>query len=509
MTEGHAAPVADAPAAAAGDSTGAAPVAVDTRHHADNHVAQPQPQSLKEQDSTERLTPRPTFMENLASSRDAQFHLDRRDSSELERYFHGPRNMDKHSKWPIFMRMHGSVTPKMILPIFLVGSWATAITCICKWGHNIGVNNILLTVLGFVVGLALSFRSSTAYERWADGRKYWAQLIQTSRNLARTIWVNTGEREGEDGKVDLLRKVAAMNLILAFAVALKHKLRFEPDVAYEDIAGLVGHLDTFAREAHDREVLNPRPKSLWKSAGEYLGVSFAESNPRKLIKRSKKPLGHLPLEILNHLSAYIDSIVANGTLTSGLHQSQAIKPANKRSSRHDGYHERSPDRNRAGAGHPLPAAYSIAISQIAWIYVLVLPFQLYKSLEWVTIPASMVAAYIIIGLATIGSEIENPFGHDVNDLPLDTYCRQIAVEMDIITATPAPNVDDFMSRPENLVLFPLSQNSYGEWKARSKEDIRAALRAKVTANPSFNPALDGSDESTTVTSIAAQTKQSV
>jgi predicted membrane chloride channel (bestrophin family) len=27
------------------------------------------------------------------------------------------------------------------------------------------VSNILLTVLGFVVGLALSFRSSTAYER--------------------------------------------------------------------------------------------------------------------------------------------------------------------------------------------------------------------------------------------------------------------------------------------------------------------------------------------------------
>jgi hypothetical protein len=42
-----------------------------------------------------------------------------------------------------------------------------------------------------------------------------------------------------------------------------------------------------------------------------------------LIKRSKKPLGHLPLEILNHLSAYIDSCVNNGTLTSGLHQSQA------------------------------------------------------------------------------------------------------------------------------------------------------------------------------------------
>lgn len=154
---------------------------------------------------------------------------------------------------------------------------------------------------------------------------------------------------------------------------------------------------------------------------------------------------------------------------------------------------------------PLPTAYSIAIFQISWIYVLVLPFQLYGALDWVTIPASLVAAYIILGLATIGSEIENPFGQDVNDLPLDTYCRQIALELDIITATPRPNVDDFMTRAENLVLFPLSQNGYDEWKDRTVEDIRGALRAKVIASPN---AL-GSDASTVVPSISAQTKQSV
>jgi len=38
---------------------------------------------------------------------------------------------------------------------------------------------------------------------------------------------------------------------------------------------------------------------------------------------------------------------------------------------------------------PLPIAYTIAISQIAWIYVLVLPFQLYTTLQWVTIPGSI------------------------------------------------------------------------------------------------------------------------
>ena len=38
---------------------------------------------------------------------------------------------------------------------------------------------------------------------------------------------------------------------------------------------------------------------------------------------------------------------------------------------------------------PLPSAYTIAIAQISWIYVLVLPFQLYQFLKWITIPASI------------------------------------------------------------------------------------------------------------------------
>lgn len=118
---------------------------------------------------------------------------------------------------------------------------------------------------------------------------------------------------------------SAMNLILAFAVALKHKLRFEPDVAYEDLAGLIAHLDTFANQAHDRSVMHPPSKTPWKSIGEYLGFSFAKSNPRKLIKRSKKPLGHLPIEILIHLSAYIDSCVRNGTLSLAQYQGQACR----------------------------------------------------------------------------------------------------------------------------------------------------------------------------------------
>jgi predicted membrane chloride channel (bestrophin family) len=41
----------------------------------------------------------------------------------------------------------------------------------------------------------LSFRSSTAYERYAEGRRYWAQLILASQNLGRVFWVHTAERK--------------------------------------------------------------------------------------------------------------------------------------------------------------------------------------------------------------------------------------------------------------------------------------------------------------------------
>lgn len=129
MSEGHAAPVADAPAVAAGDSTGTGPVAVHKAHHVDNHHDQGQAHSLKEQDSVERLTPRPTFMQNLANSRDAQFHLDRRDSSELERYFVGGHcDLGTYEVWP-WANM-SSIAISMV-PVIWTSTQNGQFSCVC------------------------------------------------------------------------------------------------------------------------------------------------------------------------------------------------------------------------------------------------------------------------------------------------------------------------------------------------------------------------------------------
>ena len=223
------------------------------------------------------------------------------------------------------------------------------------------MNQLLLTVLGFVVGLALSFRSSTAYERYNDGRKYWAQLAFQSQNLARLIWIHVDERHEKDaelGKQDLLAKINCLNLIAAYAVALKHKLRFEPGVHYDDLKHLVGHLDTFARDADQPEANKP---GIFKTAGQFLGLPMAESNPRKLLKRSRVPLGNLPLEILNHLSVYMKSIYENGTFKVSIYQTQSLNALTS-------FNDVLAGTERI-LSTPLPLAYSIAISQIVSVPV--------------------------------------------------------------------------------------------------------------------------------------------
>ncbi|CAD6584288.1 MAG: hypothetical protein ASARMPRED_001724 [Alectoria sarmentosa] len=412
--------------------------------------------------------------------------LARRHTSTVDDFITKPLDIESHRRMPYFLRMRGSITPRMIVPLLFVAVWATIITYISQFWYELVVSNLLLTVLGFVVGLGISFRTSSAYERYVEGRKYWAQLIQTSRDLARHIWIHAEERHEqnpEEGKADLLAKLTALNLINAFAVSLKRRLRFEPYANYDDLAPLVRNLSTFAGAASDAHSLEEVSPTLLKAMGSYLGLEFLETNPRKHIKRADKDgkkLGNLPLEVLHYLSAYVESIIGNGTLPNGVHQGMIM--ANLASM------------NEVLAGTervvntPLPVAYSIAISQITWTYVIALPFQLWDSLRWVTIPGTVVGAYIILGIAAIGREIEDPFGYDENDLPLDRYCKQIEDEINVIASKERARPDDFIATEGNRLMFSMS---YEAWKSKSTEDIRSTLRARANTKPmtSFLPAM--------------------
>jgi len=394
--------------------------------------------------------------------------------SDLDSYFTGPIDATKSSKLPYFMRLRGSVLPGMILPMLFVAGWSIWITCVHQLVRKLAINSLLLTVLGFLVGLALSFRSSTAYERYNDGRKCWSTLTLNVRNLARIIWVHIREREGEEGPDDLLSKLTAINLLLAFCVSLKHKLRHQPEYDYKDLQGLISNLETFAKQAHQDGDLPPR-KALTtpQRISAYLGITFLEKNPvrrYKAYKKAGKHHGNLPLEIMTYLSSYMDITIQSGTFPTPACQSMAMTYL-------AGMMDSLTNCERISQT-PLPIAYNIVISQITWLYVLFLPFQLVQTLNWIAIPATLIAAYIILGFAAIGREIEDPFGDDVNDLNLDRYCESLAIELDMIISSPAYKRADFITRDDNYVMFPNMNEGYSHWKNKGIEKIREELKKK-------------------------------
>ncbi|PHH87834.1 hypothetical protein CDD83_8350 [Cordyceps sp. RAO-2017] len=399
------------------------------------------------------------------------FH--RRGSFDLDDYFTGPRDIAKHSKWPLILQLHGSIMPKLILPLLLISIWATAITVISAKVHYLGVQSVLITVTGFVVSLSLSFRSSTAYERYTEGRKYWATLVQASQILGRVFWIHATDRGSEfDAREVLLQKLSSMNLLVAFSLALKHSLRFEPYTAYPDLQNLIGHLDTFAKSATEAQgsISTAHKKKFFRGVGEYLGVSFAASNPRKAIKKASRPLGNLPLEILSHLAVTIDTLVANEQLRVPIHQTMAFNALQSLNDVMTG--------TERVLCTPLPIAYTIAISQSTYLYIALLPFQLIPLLQWTAIPATIAASWIILGLLFIGQEVENPFGQDVNDLPLDSYCEQIAADLDIIASFDMRESRKFLTSSNNLPLYPVSTAPVSVWMQRSEEKLREAIKQK-------------------------------
>jgi putative membrane protein len=74
---------------------------------------------------------------------------------------------------------------------------------------------------------------------------------------------------------------------------------------------------------------------------------------------------------------------------------------------------------------PIPYSYSAFIKKFIFIYVITLPFGWVFSLGYFVIPIVPFILYVLASLELIAEEIENPFGEDANDLPVDQICNNI------------------------------------------------------------------------------------
>lgn len=240
---------------------------------------------------------------------------------------------------------------------------------IFKLSDNSHLKNISLMhgLLGFVISLLLVFRTNTAYDRWWEGRRQWGTLVNVSRGLA--IKLQAILPEGHPSKVRF------RNMIPNYAVALKQHLRshFNP----EELE--LGEEDE--SYSHDKHVPNQVAVHLMKEV-------------QQLYKEGVLTGDHLI--ILNEeIRSFTDVCGA----------CERIKNS------------------------PIPFSYSVFLKKFIFFYVMTLPLGYVFSVGYIIIPMIVFIFYVLASLELIAEEIEDPFGIDANDLPIDTICKNIRLHV--------------------------------------------------------------------------------
>ena len=276
--------------------------------------------------------------------------------------------------WLSFIfRIHKSDTFIKLWPmILLIAAYSGAIAFFeiefWRWTEGNKVKNIVVmhTLLGFVISLLLVFRTNTAYDRWWEGRKLWGALTNNSRNLA--IKLN-----GILAKSDIQNRNFFKTLIPQYAVALKNHLRSEStrleldDAAHPELTEI----------DHDKHMPNQVSALLFKKVNTLFETG--------------KIKGEQLIVLNNELQSFAEICGA----------CERIKNT------------------------PIPISYSAFIKKFIFFYVMTLPWGYVFNLGYLVIPVVAFIFYVLASLELVAEEIEDPFGTDSNDLPMDKMSENI------------------------------------------------------------------------------------
>ncbi|HJE25643.1 MAG TPA: bestrophin family protein [Methylorubrum populi] len=295
----------------------------------------------------------------------------------------------------ILFALRGSILPKVAPQVIAIAALACLVVALeqrhAEWFPvTAGIGPF--TLVGLALSIFLSFRNGACYDRWWEARRAWGSLIVEMRGLARLMTSLLPEPEHEALRRRSLRRAAG------FAHALHARLR---------------GLDEAGAAAP------------WLPAEEATSLP-ARPNPADAV------LTHLTRDLAAALRAGTFSDILFATLEHKVASLSAIQATCER------IH-----------GTPLPFAYTLLLYRTAWLYCLLLPFGLAGSLGWSTPIVAALVAYAFFGLDALGDELEEPFGTDANDLPLDAllHTADAAILDALGEAGPeAPKAERFMLR---------------------------------------------------------------
>ncbi|MFD1709533.1 hypothetical protein FVQ98_10195 [Ottowia sp. GY511] len=296
--------------------------------------------------------------------------------------------------FPLLFVLRGSVLPSIAPRLLGVTLLAVLVTVVhgqlLSW--KVSLTFVPFSLIGLTLAIFLSFRNSTAYARFWEARSLWGELLNTSRTLAAQT-LTLPQPADPAGARDFIHRLCA------FSHALKHQLR-GGDAA--------GDLAQFLPEGEARALAGaPQPTSrLLLQLHAWVG----ERQQRGQIAPAVVPVFERGLAQLADALGGCERI----------------------------------------ASTPIPFTYTVIIHRSVYLYCLLLPFGLVDTLGWMTPAMVCFVAYTFLALEAVGAELEDPFGTEPNDLPLDALSHGIEASLlrliDEPPRTPEPQAVDYVLR---------------------------------------------------------------
>jgi putative membrane protein len=275
-------------------------------------------------------------------------------------------NYDPHHWSSHFFDIRGSMVREIIGRVGICVLWSAGVTAFHIYVHPLGVPSTVHSLVGVALGLLLVFRTNSSYDRFWEGRKLWGSIVNECRNLAR------GARVLLKHDPQLMREVVRWTA--AFPYSAMHGLR-------------------------DRD-----------------GLGQAAALLPETEVASALAANHTPLEVATRITSLLAEARDRGKISDYVLMS--LDENVQLLIDYIGGCERI---HRT----PIPFAYMVHLRRALMLYCFTLPFALVKEFGWGTVLDTFLVTYVFFGIEEIGVEIEDPFGEDANDLPLDDICRMI------------------------------------------------------------------------------------
>ena len=280
-----------------------------------------------------------------------------------------------------------SIARSIRTPLVMLFVWDVIVT-ITYYVVPFPAPGLPLTLFGSVLALILGFRSTSAYQRWWEGRGLWGLMINASRNLSRASRnFMTGAQGQAMARAIVLRQIAYVN-------ALRHQLRRLPMSS-----DALPYIPTA-----DAEAALTRTNAA-NALLDATGTQVAQARAQGIIDTIQQTqIERILVDIAN----------AQGGM-------ERLKNT------------------------PLPSQFRLFPTYFTHLFCVLLPFGLVEALGPATPLGSTVAGMMFMAVLAIGDDLVDPFANTRHDLPLDTMCRTIEIDLlqGLGESAPAPiTVDD-------------------------------------------------------------------